>query len=500
MKNTLVKLLVLTLIVTLGLANATVVFGAETPNIKVQYNGQGVIFTDAVPKIVDGRTMVPFRQILETMGAQVTYDQPSKTVTAKTQDLQFSFAIGSTDIHITKDGVTTVKKTDVAPFIEKGSNRTLVGARFVAEAMGNMVGWDPASKTAIIMDLQKLFADADKDFSIIGLMMSNNLDMAKAYETTGGFQGDITIQLPMASSSAISMGMSGEISGIQQQMDADLMINFAINMEDMMTQMKPEEKAQIVPLLEMYKNINMKIKMDGNSGDMFMNSPIFATMDPSFTQDTWLKMSMYDSNDMMGMDIRPLLDISQGQISMSELLPMLFMGMETWDVGTYQDIKIGYAFLKNLMGDDAFKSKTSGTITSHTLTINQTKLLAAMAKTALDSGIKSDSGDMMEMAEVLKDMSMVADITIIEKADVLYNYSMSASGGNDMMDIAFDISGDNYTSVVSMEMEQKGMMKIAMKGNSKMLVTSKTPNLTPPAGAKIVDYNQYMQQLMMPVQ
>ena len=500
MKKKLVRLLAMTLVTALVLANAAVAFAAETPKIQVQYNGQNITFIDAVPQIVDGRTMVPFRQVLETMGAQVSYDQPTKTVMVKTEDLQFHFTIGSKDIHITKDGVTTVKKTDVAPFIEKGTNRTLVGVRFMAEAMGNSVGWDPMAKTAIIMDLQELFADADKDFSILSLMMSTDLDMTKAYETTGGFQGDITIPDPMDPSNLVKMSMAGDISGVQQKMDADMIMNFAINMEEMLAQMTPEEKAQMAPMLEMYKNINMKIKMDGESGDMFMNSPIFAMMDPGFTQDTWFKMNLYETYDALGMDIRPLMDMGQGKVSMSELLPMIFMSVEVWDVNTYSGIQQGYAFMKNLMGDEAFRSSTSGTITTHTLTIDQTKVFAAMAKTALDAGIQTDSADMAEMAEALRDMNLKADINVKEKADALYSYTLSASGGSEEMTLDFDLSGDSYTSVGSMMMEQKGMMNMLMEFDSKLTVTTKTPDLTLPQGARLVDYNQYMEQLMMPVQ
>ena len=140
MKKRFMKLMVVTLVLMLALSSAVVSFGAEPAGIKVQYNGQNVTFEDAVPQIIDGRTMVPFRQILETMGAKVTYDQKTKTVFAVTDELEFQFVIGSKDIQIKKDGVTTVKKSDVAPFIDKATNRTYVAARFMAESMGNSVG------------------------------------------------------------------------------------------------------------------------------------------------------------------------------------------------------------------------------------------------------------------------------------------------------------------------------------------------------------------------
>ena len=123
MKKTLAKILALTLVLTLMLASAVTAVAAEQPGIQVQYNGKNIAFTDAVPKIVDGRTMVPFRQILETMGAEVSYDNATKMVTAKTDEMELKFAVGSKDINVIQTGTTTVKKTDVAPFIDKGTVR-----------------------------------------------------------------------------------------------------------------------------------------------------------------------------------------------------------------------------------------------------------------------------------------------------------------------------------------------------------------------------------------
>jgi hypothetical protein len=495
MKKKLTKVLAVTLVLTLILASAVTAVAAEKPGIQVQYNGQNITFTDAVPKIVDGRTMVPFRQILETMGAEVSYDNATKTVMAKTDEMELNFAVGSTDIKVIKNGETTVKKTDVAPFIEKATGRTLVGARFMAEALGNTVAWDAVNKTAVIMDMKDLFANADQDFSILALMMSTDLDMEKAYETTGSFSGDIDVTVP-GTTAPVSMSMSGKISGVQQKTDVDMVMTYAMDMSQMMAEMTPEEKAQMAPMMEMFNNISMKIKMEGESGDMYMNSGLFATIDPSFTADTWMKMNLYDTYDAMGIDMRPLMEMASSKMSMSELLPVMFMSMETADIDTYKEIQTAYAFMKNLMGDQAFRSQTSGSITTHTLTLDQTKILAAMAKTALEMGITTEAAEMAEMAETLKDANIKADIVIKESKDALYNYSMKASGGDETISLILDMTGDTYNSDLFMSMEMIGFMKLVMEMDAKVVETTKTPDLTLPTGAKIIDYGQYMTQMM----
>ena len=42
----------------------------QSPAISVQLDGQALPFTDAVPKVVDQRTFLPFRAVLEAMGAE----------------------------------------------------------------------------------------------------------------------------------------------------------------------------------------------------------------------------------------------------------------------------------------------------------------------------------------------------------------------------------------------------------------------------------------------
>ena len=190
------------------------------------------------------------------------------------------------------------------------------------------------------------------------------------------------------------------------------------------------------------------------------------------------------------------MDMASSKVSMSELLPVMFMSMETADMDTYKEIQTAYAFMKNLMGDQAFQSQTSGSITTHTLTLDQTKILAAMAKTALELGITTDAAEMAEMAEALKDANIKADIVIKESKDALYNYSMKASGGDETVSLTMDISGDTYNSDISMNMEMTGLMKLVMEMDSKVTETSKKPDLTVPAGAKVIDYGQYMTQMM----
>ena len=75
LSGALITLLVLTVMLT-GTALA-----AEPGDVSVQLNGKALAFTDAAPEITNGRTFLPFRAVLEAIGAEVGYDGAASTIT-----------------------------------------------------------------------------------------------------------------------------------------------------------------------------------------------------------------------------------------------------------------------------------------------------------------------------------------------------------------------------------------------------------------------------------
>lgn len=100
---------------------------------------------DVEPQIVDGRTLVPLRAIFEKLGATVVWDN----------DLQKATATKGTDVvEITLNNATAYHNgaavtLDVPATIV--DNRTLVPARFVAEALNATVTWDQEAQTVYIV-------------------------------------------------------------------------------------------------------------------------------------------------------------------------------------------------------------------------------------------------------------------------------------------------------------------------------------------------------------
>lgn len=100
---------------------------------------------DSTPFIRDGRTMVPVRAIAESLGAsRIEWNQEYALVTIGIGEEVLRMVIGSKIYHVGEVSY----EMDVAPEISE--DRTMVPARFVAEAFGCDVGWDDVLRTVEI--------------------------------------------------------------------------------------------------------------------------------------------------------------------------------------------------------------------------------------------------------------------------------------------------------------------------------------------------------------
>lgn len=113
--------------------------------VKVMVNGEKVLF-DVLPTIKEERTLVPLRAIFEALGATVSWDANTQTVTADRGGMQVVLTIGSN--RMLAGG--TEKMLDVPAQIMDG--RTMVPARAIAEAFGCKVDWDGVNRTVLITE------------------------------------------------------------------------------------------------------------------------------------------------------------------------------------------------------------------------------------------------------------------------------------------------------------------------------------------------------------
>jgi hypothetical protein len=115
----------------------------STPEITVYINGTPLSLTDK-PFLSSGRTLVPMRAFFEALGASVYWDSETQTAIAIENTTEVRIPIGST-----KPKVNNIETPiDVAASIVSG--RTYIPLRFVSEALGAEVFWEPSTKIIYI--------------------------------------------------------------------------------------------------------------------------------------------------------------------------------------------------------------------------------------------------------------------------------------------------------------------------------------------------------------
>ena len=153
MKNSLLKLVVLTLCIIIMSSAFSIIASAQGDSISVYVDGQQVAF-DVQPQTINDRTMVPIRAIFEKIGATVEWDEATKTAICTKDDTTVKMTIDSTTMYINNSPV----QMDVSPVVI--DNRTLAPARYVAEAYGANVQWSEEKRNVVICT-DGIFAYAD---------------------------------------------------------------------------------------------------------------------------------------------------------------------------------------------------------------------------------------------------------------------------------------------------------------------------------------------------
>jgi len=128
-------------------------FGNDADNtVNVSVNDEQVNFIDQAPYISNGRTMIPVKFVAESMGAEVLWDDQTRTVTISKDDTVLKLVIDS-DI-ITVNGSEMLM--DTASVVTNG--RTCVPILYIAEGLGAEVSWQNDIRTVTI-DLELTILD-----------------------------------------------------------------------------------------------------------------------------------------------------------------------------------------------------------------------------------------------------------------------------------------------------------------------------------------------------
>ncbi len=119
------------------------VASASTP-VSIIMDGVTAPYTDTLPFVNDGSTMVPIRFVSENLGAKVNWDNSTKTVGILKDGKSITLKVGSSSASV--NGTLQ----DVGAKSMQKNSTVLVPLRFVSEVLGANVNWNAAESTVRI--------------------------------------------------------------------------------------------------------------------------------------------------------------------------------------------------------------------------------------------------------------------------------------------------------------------------------------------------------------
>ena len=116
----------------------------QPPPIKVVLNGTLLAFTGTPPMQIKGSTLVPMRGIFEALGATVKFDKASLTVYGQKGATAIILPLGALTATVNGQPQTLPVSAELI------NGTTLVPLRFISEALGASVSWNPVLSTVTI--------------------------------------------------------------------------------------------------------------------------------------------------------------------------------------------------------------------------------------------------------------------------------------------------------------------------------------------------------------
>ena len=127
-------------------SSAEIVLQIDNPNMLVNGKTARIDEQGSRPILIDGRTMLPIRSVVEALGGTVGWLAETKTVTISLDGTNIEMVIDSKAI--TVNGQT--RQIDVAPQIV--NSRTMVPLRFVVENLGFNAVWNGDTQTIVVTE------------------------------------------------------------------------------------------------------------------------------------------------------------------------------------------------------------------------------------------------------------------------------------------------------------------------------------------------------------
>lgn len=430
---------------------------AEPGGIAVQLDGKDLAFTDAAPEITSERTFLPFRAVLESMGAEVGYDAETSTVSAKRGGVELAMVPGQKQLTVTEDGQSRTVEMDAAPYIKQSNGRTYIPVRYAAEAFGYSVGWDQDNKTVILVDVEALLGDATFELVDSFAAYCEKQNQAENMTMTGKLTLDLTDKTGELGSKPIKV--TGSVDGVAGDKGAQLTFKLDLSgLKELAGQAggTPMEQAMLEAMLNSLSSLSAEMRYDMEQETFYFLLPAELTG----AENTWYSIDLgeYAAQLLEGFDMTRLDQLTQKEdLGVRDALVWALESVPLTDRDAdYKVLAEAAGLYTQMLSDQAFTQKGN----SYT------------ARLTLEEIVN------MEIVLTKKGEDIVAmDMTVTAAAEedgMKLSVTMKEHATPDKEDVTMDMSME----------DGEVSMKLHMELNS--LPTKKAPATQPPAGAQVV--------------
>ncbi len=439
--------------------------GGVVGQVNVLLGDRCIAFTDAVPEVKNGRTMVPLRAALEAMGARIEFDQATKTAIVTGEKASFTHVVGS-DVITRADGSTV--KMDVRSYVTP-SNRTMVPVRFFSQVLGYDVFWDNGYRMAFLLDEETFAEKVDSRLTILNDYLAGN---AKRFDASKNYKEDVTLSGTVKVIDSIKGDRSYPYSG-----KASVLLG-----KDGMSMSLSADLGDLAELLEglggklpeAYRALTVKPELEAIFSDkLYFRSPLLDAAMAKVDGTQAVSGAWYATDAVM---------------SFGDLYESMY--------GSNEDYTVGKAFYAAMKQGDAngFFESWSGT---EQLAAAAVELFGDETFTKSGSGYKWHFGKeelAMLLAEAIPGFiadsgveELSIDLTLRSDGGVELKYTAAMNAKEEAaFRIDYTLTGNSSRMTVKGAVQVRNVCDVTFDAAVSVRTTSEKPLTAPPAGATII--------------
>lgn len=443
----------------------TKALGGVVGQVNVLLGDRCIAFTDAVPEVKNGRTMVPLRAALEAMGARIEFDQATKTAIVTGEKASFTHVVGS-DVITRADGSTV--KMDVRSYVTP-SNRTMVPVRFFSQVLGYDVFWDNGYRMAFLLDEETFAEKVDSRLTILNGYLAGN---AKRFDSSKNYKEDVTLSGTVKVIDSIKGDRSYPYSG-----KASVLLG-----KDGMSMSLSADLGDLAELLEglggklpeAYRALTVKPELEAIFSDkLYFRSPLLDAAMAKVDGTQAVSGAWYATDAVMSFP--DLYESMYGSNEDYTVGKALYAMMKQGDANRFYESWSGTEQLAaaavEMFGDETFTKSGSG-YKWHFGKEELAMLLAeAIPGFIADSGVEELSIDMTLRSDGGVELKYTASTSINEEAALRIDYTLA---------------GNSSRMTVKGAVQLRNICDVRFDAAISVRTTSEKPLTAPPAGATII--------------